>query len=134
LTTPRLLTEHPSVESLRRNATMSTPNGKRSLYKRFAWLILAGFALATPVIFFGAAKAVRSNSNKVEDWLPAGFKETGELGWFRERFVGDQFVLISWQGCQLGDPHQRDGSGDDPRIEQVARSRPGGRRSRRCEP
>ncbi len=99
---------------------MSKPNSKGSFYKRYAWTILAAVALATPVVFFGAAKAVRSNSNKVEDWLPAGFKETGELGWFRERFVGDQFVLISWQECRLGDRSQRDGSGDDPRIEQLA--------------
>jgi len=99
---------------------MSERNKKGSFFRRFAWLILAGFALATPVVFFGAGKAVGSNSNKVEDWLPAGFKETGELGWFRERFVGDQFVIVSWDGCQLGDRRQRDGSRDDPRIEQLA--------------
>ena len=100
---------------------MSKPKRKRFFYQRFAWVILLGFALATPVVFFGAAKAVSSNSNKVEDWLPAGFKETSELDWFRERFVGDQFVLISWEGCRLGDRQQRDGAVDDPRIERLAR-------------
>ena len=99
---------------------MSNAHSNSSFYKRFAWLILLGFALATPVVFFGAAKAVSSNSNKVEDWLPAGFKETSELGWFREHFVGDQFVIVSWEGCQLGDRRQRDGLVDDPRIEQLA--------------
>lgn len=99
---------------------MSKPSSNGSFYKRYAWTILMAVALATPVVFFGAAKAVRSNSNKVEDWLPAGFRETSELGWFRERFVGDQFVLISWEECRLGDPSQHDGSGDDPRIEQLA--------------
>jgi len=29
-------------------------------------------------------------------------------------------VLISWEDCRLGDRTQRDGSGDDPRIEQLA--------------
>ncbi|MBI2480449.1 MAG: MMPL family transporter, partial [Planctomycetia bacterium] len=99
---------------------MSNAPNKSPLFQRFAWVILLGVALATPVVFFGAGKAVSSNSNKVEDWLPAGFKETGELGWFRERFVGDQFVIVSWEGCQLGDRRPRDGSGDDPRIEQLA--------------
>ncbi|MCB9941814.1 MAG: MMPL family transporter [Planctomycetaceae bacterium] len=99
---------------------MTKTQQKRYFYQRFAWLILLGIALATPVVFFGAAKAVGSNSNKVEDWLPAGFKETGELGWFRERFVGDQFVLVSWEGCLLGDRRQHEGATDDPRIEQLA--------------
>ena len=100
---------------------MNSSHSPKFFYQRFAWVILLGVALATPVVFFGAAKAVQSNSNKVEDWLPAGFRETSELGWFRERFVGDQFVLVSWDDCRLGDRTQRDGSGDDPRIEQLAR-------------
>src|SRR3990172_2894987 len=99
---------------------MSNAPTKSPFFQRFAWVILLGVALATPVVFFGAGKAVSSNSNKVEDWLPAGFKETGELGWFRERFVGDQFVIVSWEGCRLGDRRPRDGLGDDPRIEQLA--------------
>ncbi len=99
---------------------MSKTSRKQPFFQRFAWLILTGVALATPVVFFGAGKAVSSNSNKVEDWLPAGFKETGELGWFRERFVGDQFVIVSWEGCELGGRRQRDGVVDDPRIEQLA--------------
>lgn len=99
---------------------MSKTSRNQPFFQRFAWLILTGVALATPVVFFGAGKAVSSNSNKVEDWLPAGFKETGELGWFRERFVGDQFVIVSWEGCELGGRRQRDGVVDDPRIEQLA--------------
>ncbi len=99
---------------------MSKTRSKSPFFQRYAWLILIGVALATPVVFFGAGKAVSSNSNKVEDWLPAGFKETSELGWFRERFMGDQFVIVSWEGCELGNRHQRDGAVDDPRIEQLA--------------
>ena len=48
---------------------MSKDSSNSSFYERFAWLILVGFALATPVVFFGAARAVGSNSNRVEDWL-----------------------------------------------------------------
>ncbi|MBW3597000.1 MAG: MMPL family transporter, partial [Planctomycetes bacterium] len=35
-------------------------------------------------------------------WLPEGFTETAELAWFREHFVGEQFVLVSWPGCTAG--------------------------------
>jgi hypothetical protein len=24
------------------------------------------------------------------------------LRWFRQHFVGDQFVVVSWDGCRLG--------------------------------
>nr|WP_164103080.1 MMPL family transporter [Candidatus Laterigemmans baculatus] len=79
------------------------------------------FALATPLVLFAALQTVRSNSNKVEDWLPSSFAETHELAWFRRHFVADQFVLISWEGCRLGgDPSQPEAEPDDPRIERLA--------------
>jgi len=58
---------------------MSELKSNGGFYKRFAWVILAGFALLTPVLFFGAGKAVSSNSNKVEDWLPAGSRKPASL-------------------------------------------------------
>jgi predicted RND superfamily exporter protein len=54
----------------------------------------------------------------VADWLPKDYPETTELGWFRQHFIADQFVLISWEHCDLGeDPSGKD---DDPRIEKLA--------------
>lgn len=93
----------------------------RPFFARFAPWVLLGIALATPLIFVGAARAVKSNSNKVADWLPATFPETKQFVWFREHFVADQFVLISWEGCRLGgDPNDPTSEPDDPRIEQLA--------------
>ncbi|MBA3483708.1 MAG: hypothetical protein H0T51_18015 [Pirellulales bacterium] len=51
----------------------------------------------------GAFKAVQSNSNNLDAWLPAGHKEVVDLNWFREQFDGDQFVLVSWDGCTLAE-------------------------------
>ena len=74
------------------------------------------------MIIQGAQKAVKSNTNKVQDWLPKTFRETTELRWFRQHFVADQFVLISWDGCTLGDnPELPDAKPDDPRIERLAK-------------
>ena len=48
--------------------------------------------------------AVQDIRNEVTDWLPKDFPETEVLAWFRPRFVGDQFVAISWGGCSRGEP------------------------------
>lgn len=90
--------------------------------QRRAWLILlAGFVIV-PVILYGAGKSLRSNKNEVEDWLPGSFPETSQLRWFREHFSADRFVIISWEGCLLGDdPESESGAEDDPRIEKLAR-------------
>jgi len=54
----------------------------------------------------GARKAIESNTNKAEDWLPRNYPESVDLRWFREHFIGEQFVLISWDGCTLGNPEK----------------------------
>ncbi len=50
----------------------------------------------------GARKAIESNTNKAEDWLPRNYAEAIDLRWFREHFIGEQFALLSWEGCTLG--------------------------------
>ncbi|MFO0916537.1 MAG: MMPL family transporter [Pirellulales bacterium] len=95
--------------------------GDTGFYSRRAGWILLVCALAAPVLFYGAARAVQSNNNKVEDWLPSGFNETVQLQWFRDHFITDQFIIISWEGCHLGgDPSDPQAEPDDPRIAQVA--------------
>lgn len=91
-------------------------SGKKTFYDRFGWFILIACFCCIPFAFIGAGNAVQSNVNKVEDWLPKGYTETNELSWFRKNFPSDQFVLISWDGCQLSDAADGDPSGDDPRI------------------
>ncbi len=90
-------------------------------YARWSLLILTAFALASPLLAFGAIEAVRSNTNQVADWLPESFSETGELAWYRKHFVSDQFVVLSWDGCEIdaaaGDIQSLN---PDPRIHQLA--------------
>lgn len=94
-------------------------NGK-SFYDRWGWLILIASLSCVPFAFFGAGKAVQSNVNKVEDWLPKSFAETGELSWFRKNFPSDQFILVSWDGCKLSENPELGAEGDDPRIAKLA--------------
>jgi uncharacterized protein len=94
----------------------------KPFFARFSLPILMVFAFAAPLMIQGAQKAVKSNANKVQDWLPKDFRETTELRWFRQHFIADQFVLISWDGCTLGDnPELPDAKPDDPRIERLAK-------------
>ncbi len=95
---------------------------KEARLNRIAKIILLIFALATPPMFFSAYRAIKVRNNKVEDWLPETYRETDELIWFRKHFVGDQFIVASWKGCELGDnPLLVGGEEDDPRIERLAK-------------
>ncbi len=77
----------------------------------FLLAMLAAFLLA--LVPRGARKAIESNTNKAEDWLPPGYAESVDLSWFRDHFLGEQFVLISWDGCTLGNTEK---------LEKLARS------------
>jgi uncharacterized protein len=89
--------------------------------QRRAWPILLACLVIIPVILWGAGQSLRSNKNEVEDWLPGSFPETSQLRWFREHFSADRFVIISWEGCVIGDdPETGTGPEDDPRIEKLA--------------
>jgi len=78
--------------------------GRRSWgLAHYLWIALA-VTLALGFIPRGARKALESNSNNAEDWLPASYAESTDLLWFRDHFAGEAFVLISWEGCTLGEP------------------------------
>ncbi len=94
--------------------------GGKTFYDRWGWLILIASLACVPFAFYGAGKAVQSNVNKVEDWLPKSFAETGELAWFRKNFPSDQFILVSWEGCKLSENPELGIEGDDPRIAKLA--------------
>lgn len=96
----------------------TSSNPKKSFYERWSnWILLCVIVFA-PAAFFGASKAIQSNVNKIEDWLPKSFAETEELVWFRKNFPTDQFILISWEGCEIGNDADIP---DDPRIGQLTR-------------
>ena len=72
----------------------------------YALLILGAFFVLAPSAFRAARLSLSKKENDVKDWLPSHFAETAELGWFAEHFVGESFVLATWDGC----------SGDDQRL------------------
>lgn len=82
---------------------------KKPFFARHALLVLTVVFFFVPFAMRGSRYAVQRMKNDVKDWLPADFPETAELNWFRQRFLGEQFVVISWDGCQ--------GTEDDKRFQ-----------------
>ncbi len=72
-------------------------------FGNYAMVVLCIVFFILPFVIRGARQGVDTMENKVADWLPADFPETTELRWFRQHFVGDQFVVVSWDGCYEND-------------------------------
>ncbi len=81
---------------------------KPSFLDRERWGIKHWLLIAMAVVFVlgfvprGVRKAIESNVNNAEDWLPADYPESKALRWFAQHYVGAKFVLVSWDGCTLG--------------------------------
>ena len=52
-----------------------------------------------------AVRVFSDAANKAEDWLPESFAETKQLEWFKEHFVADDLLAVSWEGCTIDDPN-----------------------------
>ena len=72
---------------------------KQPFFARHALLILMGVFFFVPFALRGARQSLQSMKNDVKDWLPSSYDETGDLNWFKEHFLGEQFVVVSWDGC-----------------------------------
>ncbi len=72
------------------------------------FLLALAFAFLAALIPRGVRMALESNTNKAEDWLPPNYSESIDLQWFRDYFFGEQFALVSWDGCTLGNREKLD--------------------------
>lgn len=76
----------------------------QSFYARYGWVILLLMTGTAGLLIDGAARAMKTQSNRGEDWLPADYQETKDLKWFTQHFPGEDLLMISWEGCTLSDP------------------------------
>jgi predicted RND superfamily exporter protein len=65
---------------------------------------MAVLVFLLPMVVVGAIKAKGNNRNDVKGWLPLEYPETQVYRFFRRNFQGEEFVLISWEGCTMSDP------------------------------
>ena len=75
-----------------------------NLYQRHSVAILAVLVFLLPLVLVGAIKAKGNNRNDVKGWLPLEYPETKTYRFFRQNFQGEEFILISWDGCTMADP------------------------------
>jgi len=87
---------------------MSHPES--NFYQRNSVWILAVLIFLLPLVVVGAIKAKGNNRNDVKGWLPLEYPETQTYRFFRRNFQGEEFILVSWDGCRM----------DDPRLELLA--------------
>ena len=75
-----------------------------NFYQRSSVAILAVLVFLLPLVVVGAIKAKGNNRNDVKGWLPLEYPETQTYRFFRQNFAGEEFVLVSWEGCTMADP------------------------------
>ena len=81
-----------------------TSRQKPDFYQRHSVAILAILAFLLPGVLWGAVRAKGNNRNDVKGWLPLEYPETQVYRFFRRSFQGEEFILISWDGCTMTDP------------------------------
>jgi len=74
-----------------------------NFYQRFSVPILAVLLFLLPLVVVGAIKAKGNNRNDVKGWLPPEYPETQTYRFFRQNFQGEEFILVSWEGCTMAD-------------------------------
>ncbi len=72
---------------------------KKTFFGRFAMPIACLVCLLFPMALRGARISVQNMRNAVADWLPPRFEETARMQWFWQHFVGDRYIMASWEGC-----------------------------------
>ena len=75
-----------------------------NLFSRRAFAIILLFVFLLPFMTRGSRKALRSNDNNVQDWLPKEYEETTDFIWFKQHFDSETFILVTWDGCHIDDP------------------------------
>ncbi|MGB8852993.1 MAG: MMPL family transporter [Pirellulales bacterium] len=79
-------------------------HSRKNFYQRYSVGILAVLVFLLPLVVIGAIKAKGNNRNDVKGWLPLEYPETQTYRFFRQNFQGEEFVLVSWDGCTMADP------------------------------
>lgn len=80
-----------------------------TVYQRCCRASLAVAVISLPLVVWGAIRALDSNANDPNTWVPITFPARAAYEQFRGRFENGDVVVASWLGCTV----------DDPRLEQL---------------
>ena len=79
-------------------------HSRSNFYQRYSVGIMAVLLFLLPLVVVGAVNAKGNNRNDVKGWLPLEYPETQVYRFFRRSFAGEEFILVSWDGCTMTDP------------------------------
>ncbi len=79
-----------------------------ALNRRRRRLIFAYAVCLAPVIVYGAAQALKTNSNSPLTWVPPSFPARAAYNRFVERFGTGEVLVASWPGCRIDRPELDD--------------------------
>ena len=91
--------EFPDMDAPHPAPVHAAMTEKPTFFSRRAIIVLMVVFFLVPFALRGARMGIMGMKNDVRDWLPKDFEETKELAWFRNHFLGEQFVVLSWEGC-----------------------------------
>src|SRR5262245_61243042 len=75
-------------------------SSKPSFFARYGLVIMAVTVFLLPFAVIGAIRAKTASKNDVKNWIPKEYDETKIFTGFRQLYKGgDEFILISWEGC-----------------------------------
>lgn len=69
-------------------------------------LDFVGSVLAITVILYCyvGLSMVEIKADNVSEWLPVNSEARDRYDFFSEKFVSDDFIVMTWDGCEIGDP------------------------------
>lgn len=76
---------------------------RKDFFKDYGFKILLVVFFLLSFVWMGTRQTLQSNSNSVEDWLPAEFQETRDYKWYLQQFPFESYVVVSWEGCTVDD-------------------------------
>ncbi|MBL7039554.1 MAG: MMPL family transporter [Pirellulaceae bacterium] len=94
----------------------------KDFHRRHATALLLAAVVCLPAIVWGTIGAYKRTDNSIDQWLPKNCEATDVYYRFRRLFGSDETVLVSWEGCTLGDDRLErfaralEGTGDDAEV------------------
>ncbi len=76
---------------------------KTDFFKENAFRIIFVVFFLLAFVWMGTKQTILSNSNSAADWLPTQFQQTRDYNWYLSNFPFESYVVVSWEGCELGD-------------------------------
>ncbi len=76
---------------------------KNDFFKEYGFRIVFVVVFLLSFVWMGTKQTLKSNSNSVEDWLPAQYQQTRDYQWYLQLFPFESYVVVSWEGCEVDD-------------------------------